>query len=370
MSDREFENYLTIISRLLRLSRGQEQAIGEELRDHFESRMAELIARGVARDDAVRSALEEFGDAAGLAAQFSSISQTRKRRLIMRCTVASVTALAAALVVAMAVWPENHAGRMISKAAAQSKEKPDDSAGEKARQLLGDSTDAEVLDAETDAKLNHFIAADYQEVPLKDFMENIGEKFDVQVIFDNEAMKTASIDPSVLVITVNLHHVRGSMLLHMVLGQFQMSYMVEDGILVVSTREKLDTHLVTRVYDCRKLLADDTDPYGPLAIGGEAGHFGPPATDATSKPGEATAKPVEAAAKSAEAKPPVSRLVKLICNTIEPPTWSDEGGPGELVEYRGLLVVSQTNQVQKEVDDFLAVLSKHLVSKPKETSMK
>src|SRR3954466_1952312 len=123
MSDREFENYLTLIGRLLRLSPAQREAIGEELRDHFESRLAELLEAGRAHDEAVRIALEEFGDAAGLAASFTSISQTRRRRLIMRCTVGSVAAIAAAVVVAMAVWPENHAGRVVAKAVAQNEEK-------------------------------------------------------------------------------------------------------------------------------------------------------------------------------------------------------------------------------------------------------
>src|SRR5438552_12305069 len=118
MSGREFENYLTLIGRLLRLSAAQREAIGAELRDHFESRLTELTARGLSHEAAVQIALEEFGDAAGLAAQFSRIAQTRKRRLIMRCTLASATALAAALVVAISLWPEGRAGRLVDHAAA------------------------------------------------------------------------------------------------------------------------------------------------------------------------------------------------------------------------------------------------------------
>src|SRR5215831_10486378 len=119
MSDREFENYLTLIGRLLRLSAAQREAIGAELRDHFESRLIELTSRGMSHDAAVQIALEEFGDAAGLAAQFSRIAQTRKRRLIMRCTLASAAALAAALVVAISLWPENHAAPVLNQAVGQ-----------------------------------------------------------------------------------------------------------------------------------------------------------------------------------------------------------------------------------------------------------
>jgi type II secretory pathway component GspD/PulD (secretin) len=119
MSDREFENYLTLIGRLLRLSTAQRGAIGAELRDHFESRLTELTSRGIAHDAAVKIALEEFGDAAGLASQFTRIAQTRKRRLIMRCTLASAAALAGTLVVAISLWPENHAAPVLNQAVGQ-----------------------------------------------------------------------------------------------------------------------------------------------------------------------------------------------------------------------------------------------------------
>ncbi|HZZ26964.1 MAG TPA: permease prefix domain 1-containing protein [Pirellulales bacterium] len=131
MSDREFENYLTLIGRLLRLNSKQREAIGEELRDHFESRLAELMGSGFTHERAVQIALEEFGDAAGLATQFSKISQTRKRRILMRCTIASVLGLAAAVFLALAVWPDNHAPKMIDRAEAQSLEKPQTSAAQR-----------------------------------------------------------------------------------------------------------------------------------------------------------------------------------------------------------------------------------------------
>src|SRR3954466_9242583 len=168
MSDREFENYLTLIGRLLRLSPAQREAIGEELRDHFESRLAELLEAGRAHDEAVRIALEEFGDAAGLAASFTSISQTRRRRLIMRCTVASVAALAAAVIVAMAVWPENHAGRVVGNAVADTKEKAE------LQSVAANSINA--LTAESDAKLNGLTAVEFIETPLAEVLNYLGEK--------------------------------------------------------------------------------------------------------------------------------------------------------------------------------------------------
>ena len=93
MSDREFDNYLALLAKLLRLDGQQREAIAGELRAHLEDRLDELLARGVPRDEAVKLALEEFGDAAGLAAEFGSISRNRRRRWLMRVTTFSAAAI-------------------------------------------------------------------------------------------------------------------------------------------------------------------------------------------------------------------------------------------------------------------------------------
>src|SRR5437763_7272870 len=118
MSDHEFDNYLTLLSRLLRLSGKQRDQISDELRAHLEDRLEELKARGVSHEAAVRQALEEFGDAAGLAGQFVAISRNRKRRWLVRLTTFSVAAtllLAAGIVV---FWPGRHADPGLASAVA------------------------------------------------------------------------------------------------------------------------------------------------------------------------------------------------------------------------------------------------------------
>ena len=119
MSDREFEHYLALLTRLLRLGGKQREKIAGELRAHLEDRLEELLARGVSREEAVRRALEEFGDAAGLAAEFVSLSRNRRRRWLMRLTTFSVAAtvlLAAGLAI---VWPGRNAGPGVAAIVAQ-----------------------------------------------------------------------------------------------------------------------------------------------------------------------------------------------------------------------------------------------------------
>ena len=105
MSEQDFENYLILLSRFLRLTSSQREAISGELRDHLEQRLDELLQQGVTREEAVRTALEEFGDATALADQFTSIAWNRKRRWMMRLTMTSVFGLAASLLLVIAFWP-------------------------------------------------------------------------------------------------------------------------------------------------------------------------------------------------------------------------------------------------------------------------
>src|SRR5262245_48679294 len=110
MSDKEFDNYLTLLSRLLKLGAKQRDAIAGELRCHLEDRLEELLARGVPRDEAVRQALEEFGDATGLAAEFVSLSGNRRKRFLMRLMTASVAAIVLIAAGIFTFWPGGNAG--------------------------------------------------------------------------------------------------------------------------------------------------------------------------------------------------------------------------------------------------------------------
>src|SRR5262249_35987350 len=108
----------------LRLKAPQRAEIADELRDHLEARLQELAARGMAREEAIRAALEEFGDAAELANHFTQVAHIRTRRLIMRYTIGTVLALSLAIVVATAFWPAGPQAPVPVKVIAQTQSAP------------------------------------------------------------------------------------------------------------------------------------------------------------------------------------------------------------------------------------------------------
>ena len=97
MPEQEFEIYLSLLSRLLRLSPVQKAAISDELRDHLEERLAELLNSGASREEAIKLAMEEFGDVTGLALDLARVSRTPLRKVVVRST--AVASVAAAVVV-------------------------------------------------------------------------------------------------------------------------------------------------------------------------------------------------------------------------------------------------------------------------------
>jgi hypothetical protein len=115
MSEQEFELYLKLLSRCLNLTPGQREQIADELRDHLEERLEELAQVGVPRDKAVIQALDEFGDAAVLAANFTTIARLKRRRFLMRLSLGSVGALTAVLLIAFAFCPTTGPSAVPSK---------------------------------------------------------------------------------------------------------------------------------------------------------------------------------------------------------------------------------------------------------------
>jgi hypothetical protein len=49
-------------------------------------------------------------------------------------------------------------------------------------------------------------------------------------------------------------------------------------------------------------------------------------------------------------------LIDLITTTVAAETWNDVGGPGAISDYKGLLTVSQTQQVHDKVERLLNML--------------
>jgi hypothetical protein len=338
--------------------------------------LAELIGQGRSHEDAVRLALEEFGDAAGLAAQFSYITQSRRRRLIMRCTVASVAALAAAVLVAMAMWPDQHGGPAINRAVAEvSDKKPAASENpfggplaakpEEAKKtdLTARAIPLDLSEADRSARVDSILRkaiekVDFSETPLSDVLSYLQDKYRIQIYVKRRQLRDAGIDPTTTPVTLALGDVQLRTVFDFIFDEIangQLGYTVHDGVLVISTKSDLQTEV--RVYNCRDLLLSQRQkaPQSP-----DHGGFEPSAA---------------------------ARLIGVIQTTIAPESWqgyvsapgaggvpaAPSGAPeiplgggttgaGTIADFDGLLVVKNTPVVQEQVSSLLEKLSQQVDS--------
>jgi hypothetical protein len=265
LSQQEFETYLTLLCKLLRVESTQREQVAQELRAHMEDRLDELLARGIPRQQAIQMVLEEFGDAAGLAAQLASISWNRKQRWYMKVSAFGVAGLAAAGLLALALWPESGRVPATPQAVAQqpAKDKP--------------QAKAETLEA----KLARRARVEFMEMPLKDVLSYFADTYDIQVYVSRRALENEAI-PTDAPVTLTLKDVRLETALELALDQVSpsLAYQERDNVLIISTLAELEGATEVRVYNCRDLLAMTSPQPGMGGLFGPGGMgmpgIGPP----------------------------------------------------------------------------------------------
>lgn len=360
MPEYDFELYLALLSRFLRLQPAQRQEIADELRDHLEERLEELSARGLSRDEAIRAALDEFGDAAELANHFTQVSRTRKRRLIMRFTFGTAAALAAALLVATAFWPEARHAAAPGQAIAQL------AGGSESRKGGGTAVAVEEDGKHAiESKLNKRLGKlEFEDVPLADVIEQLGDQMEVDILFDGTALSEEGIATDVPVgLKVKRANLTARVALDLVLEPFRLSYTIRDGVIMVTTTSQANQ---IQVYNVRDLLhAGDAVPgmqVGSIrrAAGGGFFQIAPPEAAPGAKMGDPGlgGQPMGGQGMgpgAVGALRATSSLAELIAETIDPESWAPEGN-GSIVQYHELLVVKNSQAVHSKIKALLEMM--------------
>ena len=372
MTDHEFDNYLALLAKLLRLGEVQRQAIAGELRAHLEDRLDDLLARGVPKHQAVKQALEEFGDAAVLASEFVSISRGRRRRWIMRLTTASVAAIVLIAAGIFTFWPGTNAGPGAAAVIAQNPAAP----GSTAKETTPQAAQALMLKDRLDQPIDCL----FLDTPLADALRFLREKAGVQFVIKTKQLEEAGANVDVPV-TLSLENVKLRILLELVLDQHELAYICKDELIFITTPEDAESpeNMVVRVYDCRELLelprppgsirskvapgrggllpAQDQPPAEAPAEGGEAdsdkegGGAAPAAPAGISGLGGFSGEFVPLRGRS-----DADDLIEVITTTVDPVTWSEVGGAGAIAEYKGLVTVSTTQGTHEGVERLLNML--------------
>ncbi len=364
MPEREFELYLSLLSRFLRLDPAQREQVADELRDHFDERFEELLQSGLTREEAIGATLEEFGDAAGLAADFSHIGNRRRRRIIMRCTVGTAAGLVAAVFLAAIFWPEGPAVQgPVGRAVAQQPAQPQGAGTAATKPLAGSAVEAKLA-----ARVPE---VNFVETPLKEVIEFLSDANEVDILVSKHALESLSVSLDAP-ITLQVKHTAVSVktALELALEQVsgELSYTVRDGLVYIT--QKYDNDEI-QVYNVRDLLKDFPLALSAGGIGGEAGAGlmggsfrgmpggGPGMAGMPGGEGGFGGAMGGGGLGGAAGNHPAAAgdaLLNVITSTIYPDTWTDVGGSGSLAEFNGLLIVKQSQTVHRQISLLLDMM--------------
>lgn len=368
MTEPDFDAYLNLLSKLLRLTRGQQAEITSELRDHLEQRYAELLSQGHPRDAAIRLALDELGDAAVLAGEFAPSLQARRRRNIMRYSILSVSAVAVTFVVASLfgpAGPEQGGNSVVVQA--------QDQPGEpQPAEKLKPPTEEEVRRQIEQKLARRDIQVDFVDSPLQESLTWMGDLLDLDFLLDRKYLEESGIaidQPITLQTRHGALSVRSALelILHQVGGN-QLTFAVRDGVIMITGPE---ADYENEVYDCRDLIAGVQVEMTGGGMGGVAGggffQVGP-FTDATlgqfggggggmaaggggaggANPGMPQPTATSAAGRA---------LIGVIQAATAPERWNTlDGGGGTISEYDGMLIIHHSQRVHRKVEELLKKL--------------
>lgn len=164
---------------------------------------------------------------------------------------------------------------------------------------------------------------DYKATPLKDVADELQRRYGIEVQLDHRAMEDAGIAVDTP-ITRSVHGITLKSALRLMLRELDLTHLIEDDALLITTTEEAENHLETKVYPVADLL---------LLPGDSAEDGGQVDFDS---------------------------LIDLTTTTVKPTTWDSVGGPGSISQFdNGLsLVVSQTEEVHEEIEDLFKRMRK------------
>ena len=188
------------------------------------------------------------------------------------------------------------------------------------------------------------------EVPLKEFADALAAALDTSVVLAVKKLEEAAVNTETPVVC-KLKNVKVQTALRLILGELELTFVTHDDVIMITTPEDAGSQLVTRVYDCRELMKL---PSPVRRVKKEQ----PPPTSVFGRP----QFPANASEKKGEVAPDggyeISDLIENITVTVAPDSWDDVGGPGSAADFKGLLTVSQTQEVHEQIESLLNMLHK------------
>jgi len=206
------------------------------------------------------------------------------------------------------------------------------------------------LDRIARSKLMTRVAAlDFVGTPFGDAIEFLRTVSGANIHVNWRALENSGIDETTEVKKIQLRDVTAEKALQVLLEEVdpptdELGFVVDQGVVTISTKSDLDRKTVTRVYDIRDLIVQIQGFGGPrINIGqvGGGGLFGDTDNQGLSR------------------RELIEQIITMIQETIDPESWRGEGLPGDIgsiQELNGQLLITQTLRAHYAVSELISQL--------------
>lgn len=166
------------------------------------------------------------------------------------------------------------------------------------------------------------------ETSLSDVTAYLAKMHDIPIVLHARALDDLGIG-SDTPITIHLQNVRLRSALRLMLKELELTVVVRNEVLLITTVEQEESLQVTHVYDVRDLMLTPESE-----------------------------------------EPDADLLIELTTTAVAPHTWNDVGGPASIAHFDGSLVISQTDELHRQVQGVFTQLrqARHAMQHRPETA--
>jgi hypothetical protein len=202
--------------------------------------------------------------------------------------------------------------------------------------------------------------------PLNAVIEKISSITGLNIIVKWNILEAAGVEKDTE-ITLHLHNISTEKLLELILEQagdgVELSYIVDDGVIIISTTEDLSRKVVTKVYSIKDLLITiknfrsrinlDNIGQGSSQGGIGGGRYLPGrGGSGSSSGGQSGGSMGGEDDENEDISDPIQPIIDLIIQTINPESWRQSGGNvGTLGTLNSQLIVTQTSAAHLQIRD-------------------
>jgi len=186
----------------------------------------------------------------------------------------------------------------------------------------------QITEAKILAALKKEVSFNFSETPLRDVAQSLSKMTGVAIMLDAQQLESIGAGSDTPV-TSRLTAVSLQSALNIMLRDLELTWIIRDKVLMITTPDEAETYLITRVYPVDDLLRH------------------------ADKKGE------KVDAKTED----IEDLIDVIVIAVENYSWGESGGSGSISAFRNVLIISNTRDVHTAVEELLGELRRVILKK-------